>query len=142
MIPRMHRLQPSQNVRLWTSPPQTIARRRRDAKIHRRISMAEKMNASYDAADKKNNQKESNAERLRYILEEPRLRSLFREFLRGNFCEENLSFWLDVEDFKRKFNITSSAVAVAPALPAPVPRQHQDKQRWSVIMNPSSIRHS
>ncbi|KAK0206117.1 regulator of G protein signaling domain-containing protein [Desarmillaria ectypa] len=90
-----------------------------DAKIHRRISMAEKMNASYDAADKKNNQKESNAERLRYILEEPGLRSLFREFLRGNFCEENLSFWLDVEDFKRKFNITSSAVAVAPATPRP-----------------------
>ncbi|PBL02073.1 regulator of G protein signaling superfamily [Armillaria gallica] len=90
-----------------------------DAKIHRRISMAEKMNASYDAADKKNNQKESNAERLRYILEEPGLRSLFREFLRGNFCEENLSFWLDVEDFKRKFNITSSAVAVAPAAPRP-----------------------
>ncbi|KAF9019270.1 regulator of G protein signaling superfamily, partial [Hymenopellis radicata] len=62
-------------------------------------------------------QKESNAERLRYILEEPGLRSLFREFLRSNFCEENLSFWLDVEDFKRKFNITSSAVAVTAPRP-------------------------
>ena len=28
-----------------------------------------------------------------------------------NFCEENLSFWLEVEDFKRKFSITSSAIA-------------------------------
>ena len=59
--------------------------------------------------------KESNAERLKYMLEEPRLRSLFREFLRGNFSEENLSFWLDVQDFKRKFNITSTAMAAHPA---------------------------
>lgn len=81
-----------------------------DAKIHRRISMAEKLNSAYDHGEKKN-QKESNAERLRYILEEPGLRSLFREFLRTNFCEENLSFWLDVDDFKRKFGVTSSAVA-------------------------------
>lgn len=84
-----------------------------DAKIHRRISLAEKMNATYDAAERKS-AKESNTDRLRYILEEPGLRSLFREFLRGNFSEENLSFWVDVQDFKRKFNITSSAMAVSP----------------------------
>ncbi|KAG5654654.1 hypothetical protein H0H81_009902 [Sphagnurus paluster] len=84
-----------------------------DAKIHRRISMAEKLNANYEAGERKG--KESNTDRLRYILEEPALRSLFREFLRGNFCEENLSFWLDVQDFKRKFNITSSAMAVTPS---------------------------
>ncbi|KAF9468855.1 regulator of G protein signaling domain-containing protein [Collybia nuda] len=83
-----------------------------DAKIHRRISMAEKLNTNYEAGERKG--KESNTDRLRYILEEPALRSLFREFLRGNFCEENLSFWLDVQDFKRKFNITSSAMAVTP----------------------------
>lgn len=84
------------------------------AKIHRRISLAEKLNANFDAADKKSS-KESNTERLKYILEEPGLRSLFREFLRGNFCEENLSFWLDVQDFKKKFNITSSAMAAPSA---------------------------
>lgn len=84
-----------------------------DAKVHRRISLAEKLNATtYEAHEKK--AKESNAERLRSILDEPPLRSLFREFLRGNFSEENLSFWLDVQDFRRKFNITSSAVAVNP----------------------------
>ncbi|KAF8631228.1 hypothetical protein AX15_002558 [Amanita polypyramis BW_CC] len=60
-------------------------------------------------------QKESNAERLRYILDDIQTRQLFRENLRSNFCEENLSFWLDVEDFKRKFGVTSSAVAVASA---------------------------
>jgi hypothetical protein len=82
-----------------------------DAKIYRRISLAEKLNATYEAAEKKGT-KESNTERLRYILEEPALRSLFREFLKGNFSEENLSFWLDVQDFKRKFGVTSSAMAV------------------------------
>ncbi|KAG2013397.1 Crg1 [Coprinopsis cinerea AmutBmut pab1-1] len=83
---------------------------KKDAKIHRRISMAEKMNASYEHAEKKT-ARESNTDRLRYILEEPGLRSLFREFLRGNFCEENLSFWLDVQDFRKKFSTTSSAMA-------------------------------
>ncbi|SJX62477.1 probable Regulator of G-Protein Signaling Protein [Sporisorium reilianum f. sp. reilianum] len=56
--------------------------------------------------------RDSNTNRLKNILEEPALRSLFREFLRKNFCEENLSFWLDVQDFKRRFHTTSSAVAV------------------------------
>jgi hypothetical protein len=83
-----------------------------NTKIHRRISLAEKLNTNYDAAERKA-AKESNTDRLRYILEEPGLRSLFREFLRGNFSEENLSFWLDVQDFKRKFNITSSAMAAS-----------------------------
>ncbi|KAG6833623.1 hypothetical protein H0H87_004250 [Tephrocybe sp. NHM501043] len=79
-----------------------------DAKLHRRTSVVQ-LN-SLNAAES-NKAKESNTTRLRYILEEPALRSLFREFLRSNFCEENLSFWLDVQDFKRKFNITSSAMA-------------------------------
>lgn len=56
--------------------------------------------------------KDSYTTKLRQILEEPNLRSAFREFLRSNFCEENLSFWLDVQDFKRRFNTTSSATAV------------------------------
>ncbi|KAG1895847.1 uncharacterized protein F5891DRAFT_1250415 [Suillus fuscotomentosus] len=52
--------------------------------------------------------------RLKYILEEPSYRALFRNFLKANFCEENLAFWMDVEDFKRNFNTTSSAQAAAP----------------------------
>jgi DNA-binding PadR family transcriptional regulator len=85
-----------------------------DLRIHRRISMAERLNAGYEAAERQGT-RESNTDRLRSIIEEPQLRALFREFLRSNFCEENLSFWLDVKDFKRKFNITSSAIAVTPA---------------------------
>ncbi|KAF9519529.1 hypothetical protein BS47DRAFT_1154138 [Hydnum rufescens UP504] len=85
-----------------------------DAKIHRRISMAERLRADYRAGeggDSAPHPKTSNTDRLRKILEEPALRSLFREFLRSNFCEENLCFWLDVQDFKRRFHTTSSANA-------------------------------
>lgn len=63
--------------------------------------------------------KDSHTARLKQILQEPALRSLFREYLRSNFCEENLSFWLDVEDFKRRFNKSSSAAAAAAGSPNP-----------------------
>ncbi|KAG8865290.1 hypothetical protein FRB96_000180 [Tulasnella sp. 330] len=86
-----------------------------DAKIHRRISMAEKLRGEFKNGEGMSGMsaapKESNTDRLKHILDEPALRSLFREFLRGNFSEENLSFWLDVQDFKRRFNTTSSANA-------------------------------
>ncbi|KAH0839596.1 regulator of G protein signaling [Lanmaoa asiatica] len=89
-----------------------------DAKIHRRISMAERLNSAYaeskESKEAKANVK-SNTDRLNQILEEPSYRNLFREFLQANFCEENLAFWMDVEDFKRKFSITSSAQANVPA---------------------------
>ena len=61
--------------------------------------------------DKDPHGKDSHTARLKQILEEPALRSLFREFLKLNFCEENLSFWLDVQDLKRRFNTTSTAIA-------------------------------
>ncbi|KAI0347008.1 hypothetical protein BDW22DRAFT_1367234 [Trametopsis cervina] len=76
-----------------------------DTKLHRRISMTEKNEGE------KRSRRENNTERLKNIIEDPRLRQLFREYLRQNYCEENLSFYLDVVDFRRKFSITSSAVA-------------------------------
>lgn len=99
-----------------------------DAKIQRRASMAERLRGKYrDGAsgsgsssnsgardgtrEGANHDRKSNTDRLKSILEEPALRHLFREFLRGNFSEENLSFWLDVQDFKRRFHTTSSANA-------------------------------
>jgi len=66
-----------------------------------------------EAASAREKQQQSNAERLQHILQEPSIRSLFREFLRSNFCEENLSFWLDVQDFKKKFSTTSSSNSAA-----------------------------
>ena len=64
-----------------------------------------------ESVDRELQAKDSHAARLKHILDEPALRGLFREFLRANFCEENLSFWLEVQDLKRRLNTTSSAVA-------------------------------
>lgn len=54
----------------------------------------------------------SSTARLRAILDEPALRSLFREFLRSHICEENLHYWIDVQEFRRRFATSSSAVGV------------------------------
>lgn len=50
----------------------------------------------------------SNA-KLKTILDEPALRALFREYLRSTYSEENLAFYLEVAEFKRRFSTTSSA---------------------------------
>lgn len=92
-----------------------------DDRLIRRTSLVDRLRLEYldinssgtnrVVVDDKHQYKDSHTSKLKQILEEPSLRSLFREFLRANFCEENLSFWLDVQDFKRRFNTTSSAVA-------------------------------
>jgi hypothetical protein len=46
----------------------------------------------------------SNKARLDYILADPSLRLLFREFLCASFCEENLSFYCDVSEFMNRYN--------------------------------------
>jgi hypothetical protein len=89
-----------------------------DMSLARRTSVSDRLRAEF-LVDGGNDEKakDSHTARLKQILEEPALRSLFREFLRANFCEENLSFWLDVQDFKRRFNTSSSAAAAPGALP-------------------------
>ncbi|WWD17505.1 hypothetical protein CI109_101946 [Kwoniella shandongensis] len=86
----------------------------RPSQPQRRTSISDRFRSDFDISGVPggdNHVKDSHTARLKQILEEPALRSLFREFLRANFCEENLSFWLDVQDFKRRFQTTSSAVA-------------------------------
>lgn len=90
--------------------PETLATAT-EAKIQRRTSLAEKLREGYQGD--RVQRSENSAERLKRVLEEPALRALFREFLRGNFCEENLSFWLEVQDLKRRFTTTSTAAAAA-----------------------------
>ena len=43
--------------------------------------------------------RDSNANRMAVVCQDPALRLLFREFLKETHCEENLSFYLDVKDF-------------------------------------------
>lgn len=77
----------------------------------------------------------SSTTRLRAILEDIRLRAYFRDFLKNNYCEENLGFWLDVQDFRRRFATTSSASSSTLGLGAserdkgsPSSSQHQQQQ--------------
>ncbi|KAF9108732.1 hypothetical protein BGX27_008251 [Mortierella sp. AM989] len=46
----------------------------------------------------------SNTSRLNGILSDSTVRDLFKSFLRQNICEENLSFYLEVLDYKVKFS--------------------------------------
>lgn len=90
-----------------------------DVELVSSLRLSDKARAEFLEADLKTNGgfnalKESHTTKLQQILEEPALRSLFREFLRLNFCEENLNFWQDVQDFKKRFSTTSSAAAGPP----------------------------
>ncbi|QRV72869.1 regulator of G protein signaling domain protein [Ceratobasidium sp. AG-Ba] len=115
--------------------PETLATAT-EAKIQRRTSLAEKLREGYHGASSDRIAKnETNSERLKRILEEPALRSLFREFLRGNFCEENLSFWLEVQDLKRRFATTSTAAASHAA--AAIHGAHSPSSRPSTAKSPT-----
>jgi hypothetical protein len=82
-----------------------------DAKIHRQISLAEKLDSAYTGEAATDRQtKESNPERrLQFIIDNPTLCNLFRDHLRDNFCKENRSGW------KFKTSNASSILLRAPA---------------------------
>ncbi|KAF8932193.1 hypothetical protein BGZ58_007190 [Dissophora ornata] len=46
----------------------------------------------------------SNTTRLNLILSNATLKEMFRAFLKHNICEENLAFYLEVIDYKNRFN--------------------------------------
>lgn len=83
-----------------------------EAQIVGRQSAAELFKADFAESGLANrtNDQHSTTTRLKAILDEPALRQLFRDFLRANYCDENLGFWIDVADFRRRFSTTSSAV--------------------------------
>lgn len=53
--------------------------------------------------------RDSNNNRLQSIVNDAALRLLFREFLRDTHCEENLSFYLEVRDFTRSYDVAEKA---------------------------------
>ncbi|CAO3592268.1 unnamed protein product [Absidia cylindrospora] len=48
--------------------------------------------------------------RLMIILKDAQLRSLFTDFLRANFCSENLDFWIDYTNLRRKYKSQNPAM--------------------------------
>ncbi|KAI8874858.1 hypothetical protein K501DRAFT_203841, partial [Backusella circina FSU 941] len=79
-------------------------------------------------------QKESNSAKLKFILENPKLRSPFKDFLRANFCEENLDFWIDYNTLHRKCRTQS------PALPSQNQKDLLEDAYdiWSTYLAPGS----
>lgn len=59
--------------------------------------------------------RDSNTQRLDKILNDPALRLLFRENLRETHCEENLSFYIDVDEFVRSCRQAIRSVQKTPA---------------------------
>ncbi|KAK0715772.1 regulator of G protein signaling domain-containing protein [Lasiosphaeris hirsuta] len=59
--------------------------------------------------------RDSNTQRLDKILNDPALRLLFRENLRETHCEENLSFYLDVDEFVRQCKQATRAAQKSPS---------------------------
>lgn len=127
-----------QEVARWNQPPAgagskvtsqvaSVASTPDPATTSKPLNMSEFLAEKPPEPKQINMSKDSHTARLKQILQEPALRSLFREYLRSNFCEENLSFWLDVEDFKRRFNKSSSAAAASnsPQPGSPQPAQGQ-----------------
>ena len=47
--------------------------------------------------------KDSPAARLKEVLEDSALLQLFGDFMRKQYCEENLTFWLDAKKFRDRF---------------------------------------
>lgn len=50
--------------------------------------------------------RDSNTNRMHYIVGTPSLRLLFREYLKETHCEENLIFYLEVKDFLGRWTAT------------------------------------
>ncbi|ODQ55421.1 RGS-domain-containing protein [Saitoella complicata NRRL Y-17804] len=58
----------------------------------------------------------TNTTRLNAILSDPALRSLFREHLKDNFCEENYTFYTEVVEFTRRIPKAMTTDAVREGL--------------------------
>lgn len=53
--------------------------------------------------------RDSNTNRMQVIVRDPALRLLFREYLRHTHCEENLAFYLDVDEFLNNYRTAKRA---------------------------------
>ncbi|KAG8797821.1 hypothetical protein FRC17_007641, partial [Serendipita sp. 399] len=62
------------------------------------------------AKEKEHCSRRSNSEELRFVLNEPALRSLFQEFEYSNMGSDYVPFWLEVEEQKRHFGTMSTSI--------------------------------
>ncbi|KAI7931735.1 hypothetical protein ACKVWC_004500 [Pyricularia oryzae] len=74
--------------------------------------------ATHSATHRHGVARDSNTQRMDKILNDAALRLLFRENLRETHCEENLSFYLDVEEFVRLCRSAVRQAQLAQSSPA------------------------
>lgn len=92
--PNEHKFQPTK-----TSIYQMTAKGKDVVNMTSRDRPAEGEGASSGTSFRAGVSRDSNTQKLDKILNDPALRLLFRENLRDTHCEENLSFYLDVDEF-------------------------------------------
>ncbi|CAK7268899.1 human AMSH/STAMBP protein ubiquitin specific-protease [Sporothrix epigloea] len=93
-VPTAHLFQPTKNAIFQ------LTARGRDL-FNGSTSRGRSSESDGGAASRPGVARDSNTQRLDKILNDAALRLLFRENLRETHCEENLSFYLDVDDFVR-----------------------------------------
>lgn len=69
--------------------------------------------SSEAAQEKKRIPRDTNMNRFHMIMNDPALRMLFREHLRTSLCEENLTFWLEVQEFMQSYRAQERAGRLA-----------------------------
>lgn len=82
-----------------------ILEHNKESKIHEQLQKL-KIASSYLLVDTPNSQNS----RLQSILKDPLIRMYFRQFLKSNFCEENINFWVDYTALVKKMKGDSSSV--------------------------------
>ncbi|KAI9478326.1 MAG: regulator of G protein signaling domain-containing protein [Benjaminiella poitrasii] len=59
--------------------------------------------------------KESNSIKLKIILKDAHLRSLFQNFLNNNYCAENFNFWIEYDNLRRNYQRQKAAAVMSTA---------------------------
>lgn len=95
-------------------------------------------------SNKKSNGKETNAIKLKAILKDAQLRSLFREFLDYNLCAENLDFWIDHQTLRSNCQISSNSSSSEGLAMMPITKYQQLLQEayllWDTYLCPDASR--
>lgn len=68
-----------------------------------RPSVSSEDSGEREAKEKRGMPKDSNMSRLHVILQDAAMRLLFKEFLRQSLCEENLQFYVEVDEFTSNY---------------------------------------
>lgn len=85
------------------------------------------------------NNKETNHIKLKTILKDTQLHSLFRNFLKSNFCVENLDFWSD-HNYLRRHCHNNPAILITMSLEKQQQLLQEAYILWTTYLSPDATR--